>query len=74
MIPSSVSDGGKIEYIQLVDAQDEIITGDVPGQPVPQKRREVLTRRPSYRKILNELSDSDMGEYKKYILSLSQTQ
>jgi len=55
VLPSTVSDDSKIQYIQLVEAPDDgnqTITGDIPP-----KRREVLTRRPSYRKILNELSD-----------------
>jgi len=54
VLPSTVSDDSKIQYIQLVEAPEEgqTITGDIPP-----KRREVLTRRPSYRKILNELSD-----------------
>lgn len=34
----------------------------------PKKRRDLLTRRPSYRKILNDLGGGEIGNYKSLLI------
>ncbi len=43
----------------MIDSDDDSCTDD----DSPKKRRDLLTRRPSYRKILNDLGGGEVGEY-----------
>jgi cAMP response element-binding protein, invertebrate len=36
---------------------------DLSDDDSPKKRRDLLTRRPSYRKILNDLGGGEIGEF-----------
>jgi len=60
------SAGGAIQTVQVVGSpqSDESVSNDGidhPGRPSDKRRREILSRRPSYRKIFSELSGAEIS-------------
>jgi cAMP response element-binding protein len=60
--------GGAIQAVQVLEAHhsDESLSNDGVDPPdnirtADKKRREILTRRPSYRKILNDLGGAEIS-------------